>query len=92
MTIEEIEEEYCSKCIHNGYCYIPCPQVTSRQLEDALEVRSQATNNAELFKQTFGIYATEIWSMSESQFCKNREVKFSKHCPECGARLKGDES
>lgn len=25
----------------------------------------------------------------ECPFCKNREVKFSKHCPECGARLKG---
>lgn len=22
-------------------------------------------------------------------FCKNKEVKFSKYCPECGARLKG---
>ena len=39
MTIEEIEKEYCSKCIHNGYCYIPCPQVTSRQLEDALDYK-----------------------------------------------------
>lgn len=27
-----------------------------------------ATNNAELFKQTFGIYATEVWAMSESKF------------------------
>lgn len=25
----------------------------------------------------------------ECPFCKNREVKFSKYCPECGARLKG---
>jgi len=28
----------------------------------------------------------------ECPFCKNREVKFSKYCPECGARLKGDKS
>ena len=32
--------------------------------------RPQADNNAELFKQTFGIYATEVWSMSERQFLK----------------------
>lgn len=25
----------------------------------------------------------------ECPFCKNREVKFSKYCPECGVRLKG---
>lgn len=31
----------------------------------ALEVR-----NAELFKQTFGMYATEVWSMSEADFVK----------------------
>ncbi len=37
MTIEEIEKEYCSKCINKGHCYIPCPQVTSRQLEDVFD-------------------------------------------------------
>lgn len=45
MTIEEIEKEYCSKCIHKGYCYIPCPQVTSRQLEDALDYRKEVKKN-----------------------------------------------
>jgi hypothetical protein len=25
-------------------------------------------NNAELFKQTFGIYATELWTMKEADF------------------------
>ena len=29
----------------------------------------------------------------ECSFCKNKEVKFSKYCPECGAEMrKGDES
>ena len=32
--------------------------------------RPQANNNAELFKQTFGIYATEVWSMREADFVK----------------------
>lgn len=26
--------------------------------------------NAELFKLTFGLYATELWAMSEKQFLK----------------------
>ena len=40
------------------------------------EERPQAANNAELFKQTFGIYATEMWAMSESDFLEwlNAEV------------------
>ena len=25
-------------------------------------------NNAEVFKNTFGIYATELWSMTENEF------------------------
>lgn len=25
-------------------------------------------NNAEVFKNTFGIYATELWSMTEKEF------------------------
>ena len=33
--------------------------------------------NADLFKQIFNIYATELWSMSEAEFLEwlNREVK-----------------
>lgn len=31
-------------------------------------VRPKGEINADLFKQIFGIYATELWSMSESQF------------------------
>ncbi len=33
--------------------------------------------NADLFKQIFGVYATEVWSMSESQFLEwlNEEVR-----------------
>ena len=30
--------------------------------------KPQAANNAELFKQTFGIYATELWTMSNEDF------------------------
>ena len=39
--------------------------------------RPQGKTNADLFKQTFGIYATEIWSMSEKQFLEwlNEEVR-----------------
>ena len=37
-------------------------------LEDGLnDILPQGTN-AKLFKQIFGLYATELWSMSESQF------------------------
>ena len=43
----------------------------------ALEERPQASNNAELFKQTFGLYATEVWAMKEADFLKwlNAEVR-----------------
>ena len=43
----------------------------------ALEERPQGETNAEIFKQTFGIYATELWSMKEADFLKwlNSEVK-----------------
>lgn len=33
-----------------------------------VEARPQGKTNADIFKQTFGLYATEVWSMSESQF------------------------
>ena len=44
---------------------------------EALKERPQASNNAELFKQTFGMYATELWSMKEADFLKwlNAEVR-----------------
>ena len=34
-------------------------------------------NNAEKFKQIFGLYATELWSMPESDFLEwlNRDVE-----------------
>lgn len=32
--------------------------------------RPQGETNAEIFKQTFGIYATEVWSMKEADFLK----------------------
>ena len=38
-------------------------------LIDGVEaVRPQGKTNAEIFKQTFGIYATELWSMKEADF------------------------
>lgn len=45
MTIEEIEEQYCNRCVHKEHCYIPCPQVTSRQLEDVFEKRGRKNDN-----------------------------------------------
>ena len=46
-----------------------CMTAVANEFLIALHLRRiQATNNAKLFKQTFGIYATEVWSMSESQF------------------------
>ena len=37
---------------------------------------NQGKTNAEIFKQTFGIYATELWSMKETDFLNwlNEEV------------------
>lgn len=32
--------------------------------------RPQGETNAEIFQQTFGIYATELWSMKEADFLK----------------------
>lgn len=42
-----------------------------------IQERPQAKTNADLFKQIFGIYATEVWSMNETDFLKwlNEEVK-----------------
>lgn len=37
---------------------------------EACEKRPQGETNAEIFKQTFGIYATELWSMKEADFLK----------------------
>ena len=37
-------------------------------LEAVLEERDVRENNAEVFKSTFGIYATELWSMEEKDF------------------------
>ena len=43
--------------------------------------RPQATNNAELFKQTFGIYATELWTMPNAKFMEwlNADVRGEDH-------------
>jgi hypothetical protein len=54
-----------------------CMTAVANEFLIALHMRRiQATNNAELFKQTFGIYATEVWAMSESKFLEwlNEEV------------------
>lgn len=38
---------------------------------------AKVKTNADLFKQTFGMYATELWSMKEADFLKwlNEEVR-----------------
>lgn len=43
-----------------------------RQAYDKMKAmeRPQGETNAEIFKQTFGIYATELWSMKEADFLK----------------------
>lgn len=54
-----------------------CMTAVANEFLIALHMRRlQATNNAALFKQTFGIYATEVWAMSESKFLEwlNAEV------------------
>ena len=35
MTVEQIEKEYCDRCVNKEHCHIPCIIVTSRQLEDS---------------------------------------------------------
>lgn len=55
------------------------PTITpEKALMDKLKGRPQGKTNADLFKQTFGMYATEIWSMNESQFLEwlNEEVTY----------------
>ena len=37
-------------------------------IKNAPTVESDEITNADLFKQTFGIYATELWSMKEAEF------------------------
>ena len=45
MTIEEIEEHYCNRCVYKEHCYKPCPQVISRQFEDFFEKRGRKNDN-----------------------------------------------
>ena len=35
---------------------------------EALKARPHGKTNAEIFKQTFGIYASELWTMSNADF------------------------
>ena len=48
-------------------------------------------NNAEKFKQTFGLYATELWSMPESDFLEwlNRDVETTQidHIADSGKKV-----
>ncbi|MBP3901165.1 MAG: hypothetical protein J6D53_06900 [Blautia sp.] len=48
-------------------------------------------NNAEKFKQVFGLYATELWSMPEGDFLAwlNRaaETAQKEACPVCGYKF-----
>jgi len=51
-------------------------------------------NNAEKFKQIFGLYATELWSMPESDFLEwlNRDVETTQidHNADIGKKADGD--
>ena len=50
--------------------------------------RQQGETNAEIFKQTFGFYATEVWSMSEREFLEwlNSEAKIHRAGSEADKR------
>jgi len=70
--LEELQEWRKLKAVGNFDGYT----VYIRKEKTEKEERLQATNNAELFKETFGIYASEVWAMSESKFLEwlNAEV------------------
>ena len=62
-TVEYTFEEAFQKTVCENRLYCPA--------------RPQGETNAEIFKQTFGIYATELWSMKEADFLEwlNAEAK-----------------
>lgn len=53
-TVEYTFEEAFQKTVCENRLYCPA--------------RPQGETNSEIFKQTFGIYATELWSMKEADF------------------------
>ena len=72
----------CDECFASVYCTVNglresrmpqdyCVKNIKRYFGDKVkpvDEKSQGKTNADLFKQTFGLYATEVWAMSESQF------------------------
>ena len=48
---------------YDGEVKEPCVEAPCPNCE-----RPQGMTNAELFKQTFGIYATELWTMTNADF------------------------
>lgn len=50
-------------------CTLDCEKYANKNYVFKLGLNElQKMNNAEKFKQTFGLYATEMWSMPESNF------------------------
>lgn len=81
IKVGYFEKEEYLKIIDRQEKQIQSNAWTILALQSRIEIlekskRLQATNNAELFKQTFGIYATEVWSMNEADFLNwlNEEV------------------
>jgi hypothetical protein len=68
--LEELQEwrKLKAVCAFDGYTVYLCKGEQTKA--------EKPHNNAELFKQTFDIYATEVWAMSESKFLEwlNTEV------------------
>ena len=57
------------KELGNCPCTFNCEKYINKNYVFKLGLNElQKINNAEKFKQTFGLYATEIWAMPESDF------------------------
>lgn len=72
------EEGCCQDCTFGGF---PC-KFTGCKIYQALNRAIEL-----LTREGEWIIVNDVYC--ECPFCKNKEVKFSKCCPECGARLKG---
>lgn len=52
------------------WCICEMAKMYMQGVKPVYPVRPQGETNAEIFQQTFGIYATELWSMKEADFLK----------------------
>ena len=60
-TVEITEEQAIDKLHETGWLI---------EHDKIMTERPHGKTHAEIFKQTFGIYATELWSMKEADFLK----------------------